>query len=519
MMNVIEDDRFPTQQDVIKEDTPLLKTSNDIVIDLPLASQGDIQPPKQPVIACEICYDIIPEPNPTSTIKKSECNHSICSNCMQLFIKTLIAERAHESKFVCPSNGCSRPITRQEILQHAGEDNARAYSSLVASQNEEMKKIMKCADCNEPLKPIDYENHDILVCKSLKCQASKKKDEIDAYCFYCKSKIEWKVEASLSYQAWASFTSSLNKLRYRGRTSLNESFAPSNNGRNLNYVHICKNEDARAVRKFSVVSHSNVKHCPQCFHVIQKNEGCSHMHCQYCNYHFCWDCLECQTNHGACPAHQSPLHKQFLGCVVSFGRNFGSVIYRNHILIVLAILFVLSPIFYPFYKIFDSYKRWRDKKKHEEFAIQQNRRIQRTICGLDVIVFLTDNSAYHSPALYDSSLPSKGYLYDLGLQSRLVVRDLLRLDESRGRWMNYETEEVSPNFHSSFQPDATFISHEFETATLRVHIKLAPRAKIDGLPVLHGVNSDFVIRVVEPISTAYNESRAARSAIEGKYSL
>jgi len=35
----------------------------------------------------------------------------------------------------------------------------------------------------------------------------------------------------------------------------------------------------------------NAKKCPQCKVSIQRNQGCSHMICRQCKYHFCWVCL------------------------------------------------------------------------------------------------------------------------------------------------------------------------------------------------------------------------------------
>jgi len=40
--------------------------------------------------------------------------------------------------------------------------------------------------------------------------------------------------------------------------------------------------------------HSNdIKKCPNCRVNVEKNDGCSHMHCVNCAQHFCWNCLFC----------------------------------------------------------------------------------------------------------------------------------------------------------------------------------------------------------------------------------
>ncbi|EGR33269.1 ibr domain protein, partial [Ichthyophthirius multifiliis] len=41
----------------------------------------------------------------------------------------------------------------------------------------------------------------------------------------------------------------------------------------------------------------NTKDCPKCKTHIQKNQGCMHMNCKNCNFHFCWLCRGEWVNH------------------------------------------------------------------------------------------------------------------------------------------------------------------------------------------------------------------------------
>ena len=38
------------------------------------------------------------------------------------------------------------------------------------------------------------------------------------------------------------------------------------------------------------VAGANTRKCPKCFVLIEKNDGCAHMHCTQCDAHICWTC-------------------------------------------------------------------------------------------------------------------------------------------------------------------------------------------------------------------------------------
>ena len=44
----------------------------------------------------------------------------------------------------------------------------------------------------------------------------------------------------------------------------------------------------------------NTKECPnpKCKLPIEKNQGCNHMNCKKCGFHFCWKCMQKWEGHG-----------------------------------------------------------------------------------------------------------------------------------------------------------------------------------------------------------------------------
>lgn len=53
------------------------------------------------------------------------------------------------------------------------------------------------------------------------------------------------------------------------------------------------NIDAESQR----IINQTTRACPSCKTRIEKNNGCNHMHCKKCSYHFCWQCMKPWINH------------------------------------------------------------------------------------------------------------------------------------------------------------------------------------------------------------------------------
>ena len=51
------------------------------------------------------------------------------------------------------------------------------------------------------------------------------------------------------------------------------------------------------------VSQANTRKCPKCSVMIEKNQGCSHVHCTLCEAHICWKCGKYFKSRGQCYDH------------------------------------------------------------------------------------------------------------------------------------------------------------------------------------------------------------------------
>ena len=52
----------------------------------------------------------------------------------------------------------------------------------------------------------------------------------------------------------------------------------------------CEEAMTKQLEGWAEENKGNVSFCPMCRSKIEKNKGCNHMTCAYCEYEFCWAC-------------------------------------------------------------------------------------------------------------------------------------------------------------------------------------------------------------------------------------
>ena len=56
--------------------------------------------------------------------------------------------------------------------------------------------------------------------------------------------------------------------------------------------NVCYARMVTTKKRRALITIVQVKHCPSCYHPVEKGLGCNHMTCILCHYEFCWVCLQ-----------------------------------------------------------------------------------------------------------------------------------------------------------------------------------------------------------------------------------
>ena len=180
---------------------------------------------------CGVCYEKINQEDKIFNILP--CGHLFCSDCWFEYFKTLISE-AKTNKIKCMENKCTDYISEEFILKHISKDVDLEQKYIKFKKRYEIikdknKKICPNIGCDSFLQKSEKT-------KYVECENGHK------YCFEC--------------------------------------LTPPHGDKK------CSNE-----KKFiKWTKGKRVKRCPYCHMYVEKNEGCNHMTCTYCDYEWCWIC-------------------------------------------------------------------------------------------------------------------------------------------------------------------------------------------------------------------------------------
>ncbi|CEG35691.1 hypothetical protein F443_11400 [Plasmopara halstedii] len=186
---------------------------------------------------CRICFDKL---NVLQSHTCALCSNSFCTNCTRWYIEFKVVEgEVSQKKLVCLAPQCTHPLSEELIESLVSPDTFLKYKKFVRNQRVGIRFCPRagcCAVLDEPL---------YSTARRVRCHVCKRES-----CMRC--------------------------------------------GSDFHKLLTCRRVDKRFGHW---KKHHNVRACPGCKIVIEKQGGCSHMKCLQCDLEFCWSCLCSWNNH------------------------------------------------------------------------------------------------------------------------------------------------------------------------------------------------------------------------------
>jgi len=174
------------------------------------------------------------------------CKHFFCLGCWKNFLTVAINEGPSCLSMKCPFPKCKLTINESLVQQTADIKEQQKYEKYLArSFVDDNPSIKWCPspDCGKTVHVPDQDG----TATSVKCSCGHN------FCFKCNL----------------------------------ESHSPCS-------CEQIKNWNQKATDESETANYlvANTKDCPKCQRSIEKNGGCNHMVCSFCQFEFCWVCME-----------------------------------------------------------------------------------------------------------------------------------------------------------------------------------------------------------------------------------
>ena len=195
---------------------------------------------------CQICFADDLKPNEIYVFE--ECNHYYCLECLNHTLKVKVDDKAVDN-LICPCDGCDHKITHNEtrcILSNDKDLWQKYDQKLFDLTLSQMGDVRYCPNPKCGTAMCGSKDAPLMICP--KCQLNS--------CFNCKEEYHHGSTCA-KHQQW-------------------------------------KKENCKGDVAFEnwMKKQENMKACPRCKVSIQRPDGCNHMTCANCKYHFHWITLK-----------------------------------------------------------------------------------------------------------------------------------------------------------------------------------------------------------------------------------
>ncbi|CAF0833076.1 unnamed protein product [Rotaria sordida] len=250
---------------------------------------------------CFICTDIIPGIN---CIRLYRCGHFYCRSCLNNYIQLNLENGLFGEKLHCPQYECKQSLLPTEIKQILENNELyERYERLTLQHGLElMNDILWCPRCQSPVL-INNENDNLAMCYQCHYTFCKKCKEIYHSQTMCpkdylieqlklqKEKTYQRIQRQSEEEALAQH----NKIKENKKPSVKKQI-PKEQYRQIVIKLSEEDKLLEDVLNAERIEALNTQLCPRCNIRIEKNGGCSHMHCSRCDHDFTWQTIERSQN-------------------------------------------------------------------------------------------------------------------------------------------------------------------------------------------------------------------------------
>ncbi|CAF3373663.1 unnamed protein product [Rotaria socialis] len=241
---------------------------------------------------CSICTDIIPG---IDCIRLHRCGHFYCRSCLNNYIRITFENGKFGENLHCPENQCRQALLPTEVKQAIQNDELyERYERLTLQHGlESMEDIVWCPRCQSPV-VSGPDSDNLAVCGLCRYTFCKKCKEIFHSQTMCSKDYlieQMKLQREKERQR-------LKEERDAALAQINKTQTPKES---LKQQQIAKQRYCQIVIKLSEqdsllreiltaerINLQGIQYCSHCHVPIEKNGGCSHMHCTRCNNDFTW---------------------------------------------------------------------------------------------------------------------------------------------------------------------------------------------------------------------------------------
>ncbi|CAF1331820.1 unnamed protein product [Rotaria sordida] len=248
---------------------------------------------------CLICANILPG---SECIYLHRCGHFYCRSCLNNYVQITLDNGKFGEKIHCPENECKQVLLPTEIKEILQNDQLYERYERITLQHslDLMNDILWCPRCQCAVL-INNGDDNLAMCDQCRYTFCKKCKEIFHSQTLCRKeyliqqlklqqeKERQRIERQREEEEEA--LAQMTKTKEMKKSSVIDK-VPKQKYRQIVIKLSEENALLEEILNAERIESLNTQHCPKCNVRIEKNGGCSHMHCSRCNHDFTWQTID-----------------------------------------------------------------------------------------------------------------------------------------------------------------------------------------------------------------------------------